>query len=233
MSVILHICPRCKTEYKRTVEFFSKRLDGLDGLYNICRRCRSAQHKIWVNTHQVQYLAYRRREYEEYGLMQSRQWRRDNLGQARASARLRYAKNGKGGLECRRQQRRDNPELWRARRRCQYERHRKQEIVAATLYAKQHSNVGRAVQARRRSSDGTWNAETVRRLFWFQDSCCQYCNVTLNMSGGRDSYHVDHMIPLARSGSNWPSNICLACAQCNLRKHAMTAEEFYHVLEAA
>jgi 5-methylcytosine-specific restriction endonuclease McrA len=39
-------------------------------------------------------------------------------------------------------------------------------------------------------------------------------------------FHVDHKTPLSRGGSNWPSNIVCACAECNMKKNAKTAEEF-------
>jgi 5-methylcytosine-specific restriction endonuclease McrA len=31
---------------------------------------------------------------------------------------------------------------------------------------------------------------------------------------------IDHVLPLARGGSNWPSNLRPACAKCNGRKWA-------------
>jgi 5-methylcytosine-specific restriction endonuclease McrA len=48
---------------------------------------------------------------------------------------------------------------------------------------------------------------------------CAYC-------GDNGLLHADHRIPLARGGTNTIENIVPACAQCNLRKHAMTEEEF-------
>ena|SRR5712664_880068 len=32
--------------------------------------------------------------------------------------------------------------------------------------------------------------------------------------------HIDHVIPLARGGTNWPANLRPACGRCNRRKHA-------------
>lgn len=47
---------------------------------------------------------------------------------------------------------------------------------------------------------------------------CSYCG---------DPYkHLDHAIPLARGGTNWPANLRPACAQCNLSKGTKTVVEF-------
>jgi 5-methylcytosine-specific restriction endonuclease McrA len=51
---------------------------------------------------------------------------------------------------------------------------------------------------------------------------CFYCLGSL--LGG---YHVDHMTPLSRGGSNGPDNIVCACPSCNLSKGNKTAAEFY------
>lgn len=37
----------------------------------------------------------------------------------------------------------------------------------------------------------------------------------------RDSFHVDHLIPVSKGGPEWElSNLELSCAPCNLRKGA-------------
>jgi 5-methylcytosine-specific restriction endonuclease McrA len=33
-----------------------------------------------------------------------------------------------------------------------------------------------------------------------------------------DTYHVDHVVPLVRGGSDDPSNLVIACVPCNLSK---------------
>jgi 5-methylcytosine-specific restriction endonuclease McrA len=55
-----------------------------------------------------------------------------------------------------------------------------------------------------------------------QDHCCRYCG-TLLLAG---QTHLDHRTPLARGGTHEPSNVCLACARCNLKKSTMTEPEF-------
>ena len=41
------------------------------------------------------------------------------------------------------------------------------------------------------------------------------------------------MVPLARGGTNWPDNLCLACDGCNLAKGTLTADEFLERQKAA
>lgn len=52
----------------------------------------------------------------------------------------------------------------------------------------------------------------------FDGACC-YCGSVCEMT-------VEHLTPLSRGGTNEIGNIAPACADCNLRKRAKTAEEF-------
>lgn len=58
-----------------------------------------------------------------------------------------------------------------------------------------------------------------------QDGACFYCGTPLFAA-----YHVEHKIPLSRGGTDRLTNICLACAPCNLRKGAKTEDEFRALL---
>ena len=42
----------------------------------------------------------------------------------------------------------------------------------------------------------------------------------------RFSYHIEHLLPIARGGTNAKKNIVLACRDCNLEKFTMTEEEY-------
>lgn len=41
-----------------------------------------------------------------------------------------------------------------------------------------------------------------------------------------DEIHIDHVIPLSRGGHHVAENVRVACAPCNLRKGAMTEDEY-------
>lgn len=49
---------------------------------------------------------------------------------------------------------------------------------------------------------------------------CRYCKTT---SG---PFHIDHIKPLARGGSNRDENLCVACAPCNFAKAAKVGSEW-------
>ena len=51
---------------------------------------------------------------------------------------------------------------------------------------------------------------------------CAYCTIE------NVPMQVEHIIPRSRGGSNRVSNLTIACAPCNQKKGAMTAEEFGH-----
>lgn len=63
-----------------------------------------------------------------------------------------------------------------------------------------------------------------RLSIWERDGgkCC-YCQIELEVSG---NWHIDHKHPKSRGGGNEEENLALACAKCNQKKHAKTAEEF-------
>jgi len=50
---------------------------------------------------------------------------------------------------------------------------------------------------------------------------CEYCQTAQEISGA--PMNIEHIIPLARSGSSRANNLCLACAWCNSYKWAKTS----------
>ncbi len=75
-------------------------------------------------------------------------------------------------------------------------------------------------RARVKQAKGNLNKLDINDLYSSQGGKCYYCRVKTH------ELQIEHMTPLSRGGRNDVSNICLACAPCNLRKHTKTAEEF-------
>lgn len=68
-------------------------------------------------------------------------------------------------------------------------------------------------RALKRNSTGTHTAQDILDLYNEQNGFCCYCGVELN-----DTYHVDHVHPLSRGGSNGRENLAIACPDCNRSK---------------
>jgi hypothetical protein len=49
---------------------------------------------------------------------------------------------------------------------------------------------------------------------------CAYCAST------EGPFHIDHVEPVARGGTNDPANLCVACKDCNLSKGAKSVDEW-------
>lgn len=80
----------------------------------------------------------------------------------------------------------------------------------------------RATVANRKSAQGHHTADDIKRLLIEQRRHCAACNADLNKTG----YHVDHIQPLARGGTNWPDNLQILCPHCNLSKGAKDPVEW-------
>jgi 5-methylcytosine-specific restriction endonuclease McrA len=76
--------------------------------------------------------------------------------------------------------------------------------------------------ARKRGAEGSYTGKELAALWIVQNHECAACHRDLYIFG----HHVDHIIPLARGGSNWITNIQLLCPFCNLSKHDLTMDEF-------
>lgn len=81
-------------------------------------------------------------------------------------------------------------------------------------------------RGRKRNADGSHTADDIRRINYEQDYKCVYCKTPTH-----DGYHVDHKTPLARGGSNWPDNLQVLCAHCNVSKWSRTHEEYIEYRE--
>lgn len=82
-----------------------------------------------------------------------------------------------------------------------------------------HPESRKAKDHRRRAlivgCEGSHTRQDIEGLYKKQKGRCVICFVKLNKK-----YHMDHVVPLSKGGTNWISNIQLTCKACNLRKGA-------------
>ncbi len=67
---------------------------------------------------------------------------------------------------------------------------------------------------KRNASGPHHTADDIKELKVIQKNRCSYCGTDISQK-----YHVDHIVPLSRGGSNKKDNIALTCPRCNLSKH--------------
>ncbi|SRR5258708_15321739 len=63
-----------------------------------------------------------------------------------------------------------------------------------------------------------------------QQGRCYFCATELSIDL-RPLYCWDHVVPLERGGTNWPSNLALTCVTCNKIKHNHSEAYFWRILE--
>lgn len=79
----------------------------------------------------------------------------------------------------------------------------------------------KATNHRRRAAEGTYSPEDVQSQYKSQRGKCWHCGVSVG-----DDYHVDHLIPIAKGGTNNANNIVISCAVCNLSKGSKLTKDW-------
>src|SRR3546814_355768 len=85
---------------------------------------------------------------------------------------------------------------------------------------KSYSDNYRALKA---GAEGTYSEDDAKALLKRQKNKCAHSWCGQSLSGGK---HLDHIHPLSKGGSNWPSNLQYLCPKCNLQKGAKDPIEF-------
>src|SRR6266705_3610496 len=92
-------------------------------------------------------------------------------------------------------------------------------------YRKTHRIERQALENKRRalkaSNGGIYTKQDVQDKFSRQKGRCYYCQQKLT------KYHIDHVVPLSRGGSNDQANLVLACPSCNASKKDNLLHEWH------
>lgn len=128
-----------------------------------------------------------------------KRWRDANIEKHRQADREEYKKNREAKCAKSRRWRAENPEKWH--------------------------ELQRVRRARKLGAGGTHTLAEIRGIFDQQGGLCAGCQIPL-VKTGKGKYHVDHIQPISRGGSDDASNLQLLCPPCNYSKSAKDPYEW-------
>lgn len=239
LSIPYKVCSKCKQPLPATNEYFSPQKGGKYGLKAACKPCSAAYHKTperkaiisqqnKTDAHKATRKTYRQRP--EVKQKASEYARGDKAKESALEYRARPE------VKAQRKQQASSPERLESKRRYRHSPHGR---TMNRRYAQSDRGKGRqriylqsekgklmqraASQRRRaleRNAPGSHNAQDIELQFRSQNGLCWWCEKSLSR------YHVDHVIPLSRGGSNDPQNLVISCPSCNDSKGAKLPQEW-------
>lgn len=223
-------CCRCKQT--KPASEFGRQIANPDGLNYACKECLRARDatrtdkiransKKWYRENRERRLAVGKAwviANRERRLEQQKRYREANHDKVVAAIKACIQRNPKKYSERTAKWAREHPERRREIRAKYRHSHPKQIAIDNRNWRLRHPEAAKALsrvkRARKRNAEGKHTAQEIKRLMILQKYKCANCGASI-----RKEYHADHIMPLARGGSNWIENIQLLCPHCNLCKH--------------
>src|SRR6266478_5013751 len=210
---LLKRCTKCSQEFPATNEYFSLHKQGTN--------CLRAQCKICERNYTKQYKI----QHPDKVIQWDKKFRATHVEKLKNDAKKRYLKNRTKVIKAATQWQKDNPDRVKVSRAGYRSRHKVQ--IRQTKRDYYRSNPTQSIakcaryRARKRNALGTYTSTDILKQLKRQRNQCYWCNCTLD-----NTYHVDHVVPLARGGSNFPENIVIACPHCNQSRGAKLPSEW-------
>lgn len=191
-------CSKCGNEFPSTTQFFNRNKSRPDNLQYWCRKCQRVGSKISDDKHREE----KRRKGREYQ-------RKIHEADPGMNHRV-YVQRRQKYIASNLRWRANNPEKVRAIAR------KGSKKNWARVYAQNSKR-----RARKMGAGGQHTPADIRRIYKAQKGKCYWCGVKVGKT-----YHVDHVIPLARGGTDGPENLVIACPDCNRHKHDKLPHEW-------
>jgi len=215
-------CSMCQKE--KPLSEFHKCKKSQDGHGYRCKECGRMAARKWHHANRERANTNSRNWYKN-NPERLRQYRAANRERSREQHRQWIAANPEARRRYDRKYYAANRERQIEKSRLRYAANRDRANEQARAWRKANPDAAKSLKrnykARKRNADGTHTAADIRAQYKAQKGNCYYCGEKV---GG--AYHVDHVIPLSRGGSNGRENIVIACPTCNMSKHDKMPHEW-------
>ena len=197
----LKVCTKCGEAKPATTEFFALSSRNSSGFQSACKKCNNA------------WYAANKEKRQDY----NRAYRESNRAKATERMRMWRSKNRERELAREKKRREQKPELFAEKARRYNLAHKEENAERRRRYVAMNREMVRARNQRRRtrkmSAEGTHTGTDIQAQYERQRGKCYYCGKKVGKN-----YHVDHVVPLSRGGTNDPDNLVIACPSCNTSK---------------
>lgn len=183
-------CPKCKSQYPQTAEYFHRSKTTKSGFTSRCKPCANDDHHDYY------------RKNKEQLLEKSRQY-----NAAHSAEHVKRVRQWKLA----------NPEKSKTNNKKWTDAHKDQIKKVRTIWRKKNPEKQRAYARRWRrkklDAAGSHTPEDIVAIYQSQKGLCYYCGVEVG-----EKYEVDHVDPISQGGSDSAWNLVIACPSCNRSK---------------
>jgi len=222
------MCFKCGKE-KLLTEFY-KYKNMADGRLNKCRTCANNDSRKWQKANPEKAKEINRRSGEKWrqanpekAKERNKEWSKTNLEKKKKHAEKWKLANPEKVKEIYKKWQKANPEKvkeknqkWRA---ANPEKAKEATNKWQKANPEKHAVKQRNRRAMKKNAEGSHTEKDIKKLFEQQGGICNACGKKL-IRYNKKQYHTDHIISLAKGGSNGPNNLQLLCSACNFSKSA-------------
>lgn len=200
-GAFMKTCSKCLES--KSLDNFSKQTKCNDGLNYWCKAC----YKEYRNNN-IERIKKINAEWQKNNAdkcnFNTAKWASKNKDKCNLKRKRWRLKNVEAANKITRRWRENNPEkvkFWSA----SWKSRNKEKVL---VYS-------RNKHAKRKSSEGKYSLLDIKRIITSQKYKCVNCHKSV-----KQKYHIDHIKPLSKGGTNWPENIQILCPSCNIKKNA-------------
>ena len=233
-SRLCKTCSTCGVGFFEPERWFNKDKQSKDGLNHRCQECSKEYIAQWHDKHRDD------PEYKRQNIERAQDYRNENPERVKDAYknwcdanRERISENGKKYYELHRAEIRERNRQYHEEHKNDPAYRQSRSNYSKKYGAKNREKLSAYMRERRTKQGGSGYSKHLALILEMDGPCCgdnpiggiKGCGIDLTTLS-RDDIHVDHILPVARGGTNDLDNLQALCAKCNLSAVDKTVQEF-------